>query len=312
MLWQFAPLAPNLKERKGGLISSFVDLTGQRFGKLLVVKRDEDYISPKGHHNVKWFCKCDCGNTTSITSSAIRKGQCSCGCDKEEKISRKKHIDLIGLCFGRLTVEAYLGSSRFKCRCECGQETIVDSYNLRNGHTQSCGCLSRELTSKRSLQDLTGLKFGNLTVISRADSRDDKNKAVMWNCICDCGKNTIVRANDLRSGNTKSCGCLKGENHGLSGTRLYHVWSTMKDRCYNPNSTKYVDYGGRGIEVCDEWKNSFVSFYKWALSSGYDFNALYGDCTIDRKDVNGDYCPGNCRWVNQLIQANNRRTTRTQ
>lgn len=99
-----------------------------------------------------------------------------------------------------------------------------------------------------------------------------------------------------------------GFKHGFSRERLYRsVWSAIKQRCENPNYHGYYLYGGRGIKVCDEWKNSYLVFREWALRNGYDPNAPYGQCTIDRIDVNGNYEPGNCRFVSMRIQSNNKR-----
>lgn len=110
----------------------------------------------------------------------------------------------------------------------------------------------------------------------------------------------------LRNGDTKSCGCLKGENHGHSKERLYTVWAGMKARCKNKNNTSYYRYGARGISVCAQWDESYASFRQWARENGYDPNAEYGKCTLDRIDSDGDYCPENCRWVSMATQNENK------
>ena len=98
--------------------------------------------------------------------------------------------------------------------------------------------------------------------------------------------------------------------HGLAGHRLYKVWTKMKDRCYNRNNADYVYYGGRGISVCNEWKDDIKAFYDWAMANGYDENAPKGQCTLDRIDVNGNYEPSNCRWVSMDVQLANTRRNR--
>ena len=158
--------------------------------------------------------------------------------------------------------------------------------------------------------DLIGLRYGNLTVIEYAGI---KRHLAHWKCLCDCGNVTVVSSNNLRSGTTKSCGCLKSQKaeHTLvkDNKRLYGVWAAMKRRCYNSNNSKYPAYGGRGIKVCDEWQR-FEPFYKWSIANGYDENADFGKCTLDRINVNGDYCPSNCRWVTAKEQGNNTRVNR--
>ena len=148
-------------------------------------------------------------------------------------------------------------------------------------------------------KDLTGLRYGRLVAIERAPN--SKSGRTVWKCRCDCGNEKCVLETALQQGLTKSCGCLRP---GLRNTRLYSIWSHMKQRCENPNSNRFCYYGARGIVVCSEWKDDFLAFYQWAMNNGYD-DAL----SIDRIDTNGNYEPSNCRWATATMQNRNRRPT---
>lgn len=148
--------------------------------------------------------------------------------------------------------------------------------------------------------DLTERKFDYLTVIKRSDNRGGgKKPAVMWECSCRCGKTVIATGYALTTGHTKSCGCRKVK-HGFSHKeRLYETWKNMRRRCNDPTNKRYAQYGGRGITICPEW-GEYINFRTWALEYGYS-----DDLTIDRKNVDGNYCPENCRWADAKTQANN-------
>lgn len=154
--------------------------------------------------------------------------------------------------------------------------------------------------------DLTGKQFGNLTVIEYLGR---KHHASYWKCRCECGNEVNCYYGNLIRGTSTSCGCLRSyyakqsrNCHGESRSRLYREWAAMRNRCYNKNSHDYNRYGGRGIIVCDEWQE-YWPFREWAHKSGYD-----DSLSLDRKDVNGNYCPENCCWITMAEQQSNKRT----
>ena len=162
---------------------------------------------------------------------------------------------------------------------------------------------------------MVGKKYNMLTVIEFAKTAKDGH--AMWKCECECGNTTIVPGNALKSGNTKSCGCFNKKasterivsintKHGMAHTRLFRVWSGMIARCNG--DSKY--YGAKGITVCDEWKNDFMSFYKWAIENGYDEKLTRWECSIDRIDGSKGYSPDNCRFTDIKTQNRNRCSTR--
>lgn len=185
----------------------YIDLTGQRFGKLVILQKSEE---KSASHGCVWLCKCDCGKEVLASTSVLNSGKKkSCGCLRTE-VNHSRLTDLTGQRFGRLVViEKTFGPNHrtlWHCKCDCGGETFTKPSDLTRGVTKSCGCLSAEHTvqlGKSHLIDLTGRKFGKLTVLERI------GETLSYRCKCECGNEKIVNGDLLRSGRTKSCGCLK-------------------------------------------------------------------------------------------------------
>lgn len=162
--------------------------------------------------------------------------------------------------------------------------------------------------------EIIGKRFNKVVVIGRAKDHVQPNGRVrkMYICKCDCGKEFVVRQDALK--NIESCGCQRNKDnairqtkHSLTRTRLYNIYYSMLGRCYNTKSTDFNRYGGRGICVCDEWKNDITKFYEWARNAGYKENDY--QLSIERIDVNGNYEPENCKWIKIKEQYYNRRNS---
>jgi hypothetical protein len=161
-----------------------------------------------------------------------------------------------------------------------------------------------------ALVDITSERFGRLVVVDRAGSQSGHST---WLCRCDCGRRKPILGESLRRGLTQSCGCLQREwaakgTHGhtrnRTGTKTYRAWQSAKDRCFNPRCEDYPNYGGRGIRMCDRWRNDYAAFLA-------DMGESPPGLTLDRIDNDGDYEPGNCRWATLLEQARNKRAPRS-
>lgn len=293
-----------------------IDLTGQRFGRLVVLGRAEN----KGKDTM-WHCRCDCGNEKDIRGASLQAGLTkSCGCLSKETTSKVRFKDISGRKIGMIEVLSRVPSVKneskkrtyYKCRCSCGNVFVTERERILNGNTKSCGCYKSEQSHKRFFKDISGQRFGKLKVIEFYGNSERGN--AMWKCQCDCGNVVICNGGNLRNGNTKSCGCItrnktieRSTKHGKSGSQLYRVYNHMKGRCYTETDSAYKDYGGRGIKICDEWlgERGFENFYNWSMENGFRVGL-----TIDRINNDGNYEPSNCRWTDKINQCNNRRSNR--
>ena len=227
-------------------------------------------------------------------------------------MSGRKSRDITGLRVGMLVARyIYKGQGSGKptlwfCECDCGGSILKPLSDLVRTKFSSCGCTRIGPTRK----DHTGVKYGKAVGVSATDKT--KNSQVVWKWKCDCGAEFEAVAGNFVYKNNGSCPTCAKENskeatrkrattHGLSGTKEYRAWRCIKERCYNPNSQDFPDYGGRGIRMFEGWMEDFLSFYNHIGPCPTD-----GKFSIDRIDVNGNYEPGNVRWATDAQQARNK------
>lgn len=264
------------------------DYVGQKFNDWEVI----GWTIGDRKREVEWICRCKCGKIKQQKVDNIKNGRsrmCKECAAKEKRKEKKPKII-------KIRYNNHLNWTK--------ENTFIGTYKE---YLEECKKRKREkeYEEKEERDRYIGQKFGKLEVIEVIKSKKGETK---WKCRCECGNIYIGKAKYIKNGYLKSCGCIARniKENGVAHKRIYGVWSSMIDRCYNPNNINYKNYGGRGIEVCKEWRNNAREFIKWAYENGYDENAKRGKCTIDRIDNNRNYEPNNCRWTDMKEQSKNK------
>ena len=247
-------------------------LVGKKFGKLLVVEQD---LNQRGS-GIHWLYKCDCGVFKSYRTNILLSGKVvSCGCENHAKSSKRLFQDLSGMRFSRLTVikidhveKDKNGNSSYYwlCQCDCGNLTIVSANSLNAGFTQSCGCLQAEASASRAKEriiNLTGQRFGLLTVIERVELNDSGTGLGKWRCLCECGNEKLVEGGHLRNGTVSSCGCLKQSKYELFVIQYFEKKGYLSgiDYTYQKRFDGLIGFGGRMLSYDFAfYKNDVLSY----------------------------------------------------
>lgn len=286
------------------------DIAGQRIGNMVA---ESATLQKSPSQAALWVFRCDCGGTAVMVPAQLRslKNQ-NCGCSKPWLAQTGKHMDITGNRYGKLVAverspNSPGGRVKWLFKCDCGGTISRRPDGLKPIGPFNCGC-SKSTPRPWAISDISGQRFGMLVAISQdgfSTCRDAK-----WLCMCDCGREKVTVGSYLKAGKVKSCGCFKSEfmkeameTHGMSNTRIYHVWSNMIARCNNPNIKNYHRYGGRGIRVDPRWIESFEDFYQ-------DVADIYDESkTMDRIDNDLGYFLGNVRWSTQKEQCRNQSRT---
>ena len=210
--------------------------------------------------------------------------------------------DMIGTKFGKWTIIDYEGQNKkseqlYSARCDCGTIKIHTVTTLTKGASTQCkSCCMSELNK---VDDLIGKTFGAWQVVGKV--KNEKRNEWYYTCLCSCGTSKNIAGHQLKSGSSTKCHKCRVKTHGMSYTDTFRIWTGIVRRCLNPNFKNYKYYGGRGIKVADRWLK-FENFYA-------DMGDRPVGLQIDRIDNDGNYEPGNCRWVTPQVNNTNRKVS---
>lgn len=280
------------------------DLAGYRFGRLTVIGKTEK----KQDRYVVWRCRCDCGGEIEVNTKRLTRGTVTnCGCVPKTTVRNGPIAeDLRGRVFGDLTVfeqaESNTGRACWRCRCSCGNETIVTARNLKAGKTRSCGC--RKYIRNSQHEDPTGRRFGRLTVLYENGQRDDRFMS-LWHCRCDCGTELDVAESALVYGNCKSCGCLKREVWQNIPNQLHRIDGTcvewLEKRKHRSDNTN----GFRGVYHMKNGKYRVTLGFKgkrYSLGTYKDYNEAVNVRLEAEKQVHERFVQAYYVWQNEMGQ----------